>query len=358
MFDYDQSLRAYHDVKVKLPQAIRDKLCEHRSVNRQRLINGMPDSIAVSESSFVPQGSYSVWTTIQETGNAYDIDDGLVLPRDQLQWSENLDYPPNHVKQLVRDAVKDDRFNAEPKILPNCVRVFYAEGHHVDIATYRTYESGGGTIKEIASDFEWKASDPRRITVWFEDTVKTLNAAEAGAGTQMRRMVRLLKRFAKSRGDSWDMPGGLKLTMLAVESYSPLERDDEAFRSMLQKMSTRLAEDLVVVNFADTEEPKAELTRTESDTNMVLLRDKTEEALKQLEVLDAGDCSPEDATAAWDWLFQSEGFLQAYEKDSAKAVEVFEKVVLINAGVASTDAGLHIGQNGMRNREHRFYGEE
>ena len=67
---------------------------------------------------------------------------------------------------------------------------------------------------------------------------------------------------------------------------------------------------------------------------------------------------PEDATAAWDWLFQSEGFLQAYEKDSAKAVEVFEKVVLINAGVASTDAGLHIGQNGMRNREHRFYGEE
>lgn len=357
MFDHDEQFRAYHDVKVNLPQAIRDKLVKHRGTNQNRLIANMPDGITVNASSFVPQGSYAVWTTIQEAGKAYDIDDGLVIPRDQLQSSGGLDYSSTYVKGLVRDAVRDARFNKEPEILPNCVRVFYEEGHHVDIATYRTYQDGDDSIKEIASETGWKTSDPRRITVWFHDTVVSMNVATPGAGSQLRRLVRMLKRFAKSRGDDWDMPNGLKLTMLAVECYSHKDRDDEAFRSLLQSLSTRLMTDLVVLNLADPGEPKPQLTKTSWDANMMLLRDKTVEALQQLEVLDGKSCTSGDAAVAWDWVFQSDGFLQAFEKDPAKAVEVFEKAVLAEAGLASTDSAMRIGTTGVVNKGHRFYGD-
>ncbi|OPZ35302.1 MAG: hypothetical protein BWY99_02296 [Synergistetes bacterium ADurb.BinA166] len=258
---------------------------------------------------------------------------------------------------MVRDAVKDARFNKEPEILPNCVRVFYGEGHHVDIATFRTYQEGDEIIKEIASDTGWKASDPRRITVWFHDTIVSLNAGTPGAGSQLRRLVRMLKRFAKSRGDDWDMPNGLKLTMLAVECHTPHDRDDEAFRSLLQSMSTRLMTDLTVLDLSDPGEAKVQLTKTSWDSNMMLLRDKTAEALGQLEVLDLRSCTSGDAAVAWDWVFQSDGFIQAFEKDAANAVEVFEKAVLAEAGLASTDSAMRIGTAGVANKEHRFYGD-
>lgn len=358
MFDYGKQLAEYHDVAVNLPEAIRQKLRDHRKANQDRIIANMPSDISVSRSSFVAQGSYAMKTTIQEENNAYDIDDGLRLRRDELKWAGTLDYPPSHVKSIVRDAVRHSGFNTEPEILPNCVRVYYAEGHHVDIAVYRVYDEEGETVKEVANEGGWTPSDPQRINSWFNGLIENLNAKPNASGTQLRRLIRLLKRFSKSRGKAWDMPSGLKLTMLAVEAYAYAQRDDEAFYSMLQSISDRLATNLIVYNLAGDSDPQPELTRTAMDGNMIVLRDKIAEAVQQLDVVTTAGCTAADAATAWDWVFQSEGFFDAFEKDAARAVDVFEKTALVKAHIALTDATMRIGTVGTPNKEHKFYGEE
>jgi hypothetical protein len=37
---------------------------------------------------------------------------------------------------MVRDAVDDDKFKKPPEVRPNCVRVFYEAGYHVDLPVY------------------------------------------------------------------------------------------------------------------------------------------------------------------------------------------------------------------------------
>lgn len=357
LFDFNSQIQAYHNTMVNLPQAVRDKLRGHRKANQDRLISGLPSGVTANRSSFIKQGSYAMQTTIQEAGKAYDIDDGLVLRKEELKSITGMDPLPISVKEMVKDTLTDARFNEEPKILPNCVRVLYAEGYHVDIPVYRTYVEDDETIQEIASDSGWKPSDPQRITSWFLSLVVDLNAKKSGAGSQLRRLIKLLKRFAKSRGGDWDMPSGLKLTMLAAECHKHYDRDDEAFHCLMKSIHTRLEDNLAVCNLADTGDPKDELTRTAWDTNMVLLRAKLEEALQQLTVVDAAKCTATDAAAAWEWVFQSDGFLTAYDSSPAKTVEIFEKAALLKAGVGLTDGSMRIGQSGVPNKEHRFYGE-
>jgi hypothetical protein len=90
----------------------------------------------------------------------YDIDDGLVLWRDDLVDDSGVELTAQQVKEKVRDALKDDRFSRQPKICSNCVRVFYAdedeEKHHVDFPVYRRYfEANGNKVRELASENGW-----------------------------------------------------------------------------------------------------------------------------------------------------------------------------------------------------------
>lgn len=179
----------------------------------------------------------------------------------------------------------------------------------------------------------------------------------------MRVMTRLMKRFARSRGEDWDMPNGLKLTML-VEECAPsyYERNDEAFYWLLSNLKTRLATNLEVENRAQTKMPKDKLTKSTSDANMVELRKRIGEALDKLLVLHGPDCTEKQAREAWDWVFQSDGYFEAYDKDSAKAHALFSKAALVRAGIASTNhSGVIVPAlvgAGVPNLAHRFYGDD
>lgn len=359
MYDYDTPIRDFHNVKVNLPNAIREKLRKHRKANQDRLIRNIPKGISVNQSSFIKQGSYAIWTSIQEQDNAYDIDDGVAFYRQDLADDDGIDMTPEDAKEMVRKALVDDRFDKKPEIKHNCVRVFYAEGHHVDIPVYRRYTDASETeIQEIAGEAGWKTSDPQQINVWFLERVEELNGQQEDAGGQLRRMIRLFKRFARSRGEKWDMPSGIKLTMLATECFRPDDRDDEAFYNMMSALRSRLLLSLVVENLADQSRPREQLTKTSADPNMIVLRDKTAEALVQLTVLHIPGCTNEKARKAWDWVFQSEGFFDAYDKDAKKAVALFEKEALIRAGVAATNTAVRIGLTGVSNLPHKWYGEK
>ena len=135
------------------------------------------------------------------------------------------------------------------------------------------------------------------------------------------------------------------------------------FRSwLLSKLKTRLATSLEVENRAQTKTPRDKLTKSASDANMVELRTRVGEALDKLLVLHRSDCTKEQAREAWDWVFQSDDFFEAYDKDSAKAHALFSKAALVNAGLASTNrAGVIVPAlvgAGVPNLAHKFYGDD
>jgi hypothetical protein len=364
MFDYDEQIQAYEADCVNLPQAVKDKLRDQREANRNRLKRNRPEDIRLNDDHFIPQGSMAIVTTVQEENNAYDIDDGVWFHKDDLKKKVGTAFTARETQEMVRDALKDPNFNKQPELHNNCVRVFYAEGHHVDIPCYRKLDADTDKEQqELASATGFVVSDPTEINRWFLDRVESLNKQRDGAGSQLRVMTRLIKRFARSRGEDWDMPNGLKLTML-VEECAPsyYERDDEAFYWVLSKLKTRLATSLEVENRAQTKTPKDKLTKSTNDANMIELRTRVGEALDKLLILHHPNCTQKQAREAWDWVFQSKGYFEAYDKDNTKTRALFSKAALVNAGLASTNGSGVIVRAalgaGATNLAHKFYGDD
>lgn len=313
--DYHRQIQAYEAEKVNLSDAVRDDLYAKREANRNRLKANLPERVKIR--SFIAQGSMAIRTTVQEKDCDYDIDDGVSFLAESLKGEilGILDMSASEVQEMVRDALKDDKFNKQPEIIGNCVRVFYAEGYHVDVPSFRVHNADTkDESQELAGENGWRASDPTEINIWFEKRVQELNSIQEGAGSQFRRMIRLLKRFARSRGDKWDMPNGLKLTMLADECFErSADRDDKAFFFLLQKMANRLQKSLVVFNRAQSKTPQDRLTKSDSDSNMVELRKRVTEALEKLAITWSPNADKKTNREAWDWVFQTEGFFEAFD---------------------------------------------
>lgn len=326
MYNYHDQIVAYEAEKVNLPDSVREDLYAKRKANRERLKKNRPENIRVNDNHFIPQGSMAIRTTVQEEDNDYDIDDGVWFYKEDLVKKVGfftVEMTALEVQEMVRDALKDSRFNKQPEVHSNCVRVFYNEGYHVDIPCYRLVDEGKSTERQelAAAGNQWVSSDPTEINVWFGDTVEMLNKGEAEAGSQLRRMVRLAKRFARSRGSKWDMPNGLKLTMLVEECFrAETGRDDTAFYQLLKKLGARLWQSLAVYNRAQKKYPQDKLTKTDYDANMIELRTRVDEALKELVVLESDKCTKKAARTAWDWVFQTDGFFRSYDDEHEAAV--------------------------------------
>jgi hypothetical protein len=126
--DYHRQIQAYEAEKVNLSDAVRDDLYAKREANRNRLKANLPERVKIR--SFIAQGSMAIRTTVQEKDCDYDIDDGVSFLAESLKGEilGILDMSASEVQEMVRDALKDDKFNKQPEIIGNCVRVFYAEG--------------------------------------------------------------------------------------------------------------------------------------------------------------------------------------------------------------------------------------
>src|ERR1700733_13283952 len=204
---YHAAIQAYEAAKVNLSDAVRDDLYKKREANRSRLKANLPERVKIKD--FVAQGSMAIRTTVQEEARDYDIDDGISFYAETLKGPilGIFDMDSDEVREMVCDALKDDKFNKKPEIFGNCVRVYYSEGYHVDVPSFRVIDADtSDEHQELAGKDGWKASDPTEINRWFEDRVQKLNRIQDDAGGQFRRMIRLLKRFARSRGKQWNMP--------------------------------------------------------------------------------------------------------------------------------------------------------
>lgn len=333
MFDYSRQLDAFRQSKVRLSSTFKETLVSHRNANRKRLISRLPDFIKgvdIGESNFKPQGSVAMGTVIQTkfVDQEYDIDDGLVIPRSQLKNDDGTEMTSADARAAAKSALEDTRFKRQPKLHPNCVRVFYAdedpENHHVDVAIYRRWSTEeGNAVRELANETNWILSDPTQVNSWFEALVEERNKEVTGWGTQLRHLIHLLKRYCRSR-KAWidELPNGMKLSMLVAECQADYSaRTDVAFRNLIANLVQRLRITKVIENLAHPELPK--LTRTDADANVVALLEKALEALEQLESLDEPSNGKEEATRkVWEWIFQSDGFFSDY--DASAKVEKSE----------------------------------
>lgn len=328
MYDYSKQIEAFRDKKVRLTESMKKMLRKHRKTNRDKLKSNLSKilpKVTITDASFSPQGSFQMETIIQTKfeEQEYDVDDGILIKRSQLTDNSGNDLSSDEVLEAIKKSLEDQRFNKQPVICSNCVRVFYADTdekkHHIDFPAYRTWKEGEEQMREIANEDDWIESDPGQVASWFADCVSNRQSQKEGYGTQLRRLIQLTKRFCKSREDWLDaLPNGMKLTMLVEECHDEyIERIDLAFRTLFENLESRLDESLEIDNRAHPDRPK--LTRTKADQNVKELKTRIREALDKLDTLDLPDNNNQDAARkVWDWIFQTDGFFDAVDGVEAK----------------------------------------
>jgi len=289
-YDANKHLTAFHDDRVFVNDEMLGLARQRRDANRTRLNKGLEAQGDPKPDEFVQQGSYAMSTMVQSEVEDSDIDDGAVFSREALKGPKGGDKSSADAKELVRKALASkDEFKQPPDVRGNCVRVYYNDGFHVDIPVYRTYDQDGTTKKELASSGDWKVSAPEDITNWFNGQV-TAKSPDTTKGRQMRRVVRLLKYWCKSRS-TWNMPSGFVLSVLTDEAYlypGHADRDDRALLAVMRAIRNRLQMQGVVVK--RPVEPREEITSDRTYGKVRNLRDELANAIDELSKIERADC--------------------------------------------------------------------
>lgn len=314
MFDCNDDLVGFHNDEVTLREKERQAMRERRDANRTRLEKHLDDNEKPPVEMFIKQGSYAMRTMVQDPENDYDIDDGVYFTQASLRNSGGTDMAPLAARQLVCTALKDDRFNRQPEVRKNCVRIFYNEGYHVDVPVYRIRESDGEY--ELACGDSWVVSRAADVEEWFDDE-NTSQSPDEDNGRQLRRVTRLVKKFSRSR-NNWKskIAAGFTITKLVVDHYAAdAERDDIALQKTMRAIHNRLEVSLEVEHPVT---PGSMLTEGSNDSKTKFLREQLGDALKELEILDTLTCTRKKALTAWDNVFNTDYFAS---REATKALE-------------------------------------
>jgi len=320
MFDCADDILAHHDDKVTLPQSERTEMRSRRDANRDRLKRGLAVAGKPAPREFVSQGSYAMKTMTRHQAKDYDIDDGAYFDKEALVGDRGAAMSALQARQMVRDALDDGSFKTPPEARKNCVRVYYEAGYHVDVPVYRRITTSNAwgaesTVHELASS-DWKRSDARDVTAWFE-AENNRHSPDTDNGRQLRRQVRQIKKFARSR-DSWkgQMLSGFGITKLVTECFrGSVTREDIALYETMKAIRNRLASNLVV---AHPVTPNEAITNGADDPRARFLRDRLTEALDSLTPLLSTDCNRKTALKCWDKVFVTT-FFSEREDAGAKA---------------------------------------
>jgi len=315
MFNCADEVLRYHDKKVTLPTPEQTEMRQRRNANRDRLKKGLKDAGKAQPLEFRSQGSYAMKTMVQHPDKDYDIDDGVYFDKAVLVGARGAELSALQARQLVRGAIDDGSFKTAPEVRNNCVRVYYEAGFHVDLPVYRRVEQAGlfstTHYYELASA-DWKRSDARKVKDWF-DSENVSKSPNEDNGGQLRRVVRLIKKFSKSRS-SWEKQilSGFGITVLAAECYSADRvREDVALYNTMKAMRDRLNWNLVV---SHPTTPGETITSSSDDARARFLRDRLSEGLETLKSLSEYGCTREQALKAWDRLFGTKFFIEQTEK--------------------------------------------
>lgn len=299
----------FHRENVTLSNKQQGEMRTHRDAGRTRLENGLNEAEKPQPKEIQSQGSYQMRTMVQDDDSDYDIDDGAYFASDDLKDNAGVALTPLAARQQVCDAlIWDGRLKREATVKRNCVRQIYAAGYHIDIPVYRivtTKDENGEAVEyfELASGDEWTRSDARAVTRWFNGLVGELNVGESD-GSQMRRVTKLTKKFARRSDWKNKTTSGICLTKLVVDHFQcSADRDDKALRETWNAIDKKLQKSTEI----DHPVLDSKLALSHDDA-VTFFRDCLSDALKTLEVLDKSDCTRKQAREAWDDVFDTEFF--------------------------------------------------
>ena len=344
MFDCAKDIRAYHQQEVTLPQTEQDSMRDRRNSNRRRLRSGLQKADKPEPIKFVTQGSYAMKTMVRDPDNDYDIDDGVYFRKEDLVGARGAEMTSLQARQMVRDAVDDGKFEKAPEVRPNCVRVFYKAGYHVDLPVYRQVVTstifGEEEIHyELAASSGWKRSDARDVTEWYEEA-----RSNSANGTLLRQINRCLKKYARSR-KSWrsGILSGFGISVLAVERYRNNKREDRALYDTMVAIRDRLNWNLEV---AHPVTPGEYITDGADDAKARSFRDKLTDAINSLQPLFDTDCTREKALKCWDKVFATTFFSKRFEDEqraSVAAPAVVSSTSLLSSTSTAEGAVSNVG---------------
>lgn len=319
-------MTAYHRDEVTLSLNQQRDMRTRRDAGRTRLENGLATADKPQPREVRSQGSYQMRTMVQDPENDYDIDDGAYFRHGDLKDDDGLHLSPLAARQRVCNALRwDGRFNQEAEVKNNCVRQAYAAGYHIDVPVYRIMVvkdwQGNETERyELASGDAWVVSDARAVTRWFNNKVKELNGNDTELsegqtdGSQLRRVTKLTKKFARRADWKAETTSGITITKLVVDHFvASADRDDTALRETWKKInaalvcSTQVAHPVVEKNLAES-----------GDDQVTHLRACLQAALDMLAVLDKDECTRAQARQAWDDVFDTTFFSDQPDPDATK----------------------------------------
>lgn len=280
---------------VVLSAAEQSNLRDKMEKNIERLESGLAEYNTENKTSYKlvdhkVQGSMAMSTVVQNESNEYDIDVAIIFDKD------NLPEGTTATKNMIVSALKrkTKTFRTEPEALTNAVRIEYADGYHIDFAVYRKYKGYWGNYIYEHCGSEWRHRDPEAISNWFK------KQNDASANDSIRKVVRLLKMFCKSRS-GWSMPGGLIVSVLVDECIQVKDRIDETFYYTIKEIRDRLANHKEVYNPADTS--TSLLLNLKDHQKVKNLHTRLTTHIQKLAVLFESDCTNEKAYAAWKEFF-------------------------------------------------------
>ena len=217
---------------------------------------------------------------------------------------------PKYARRLVRNAVNGKKLSLKCEARKKCVRVHYKNGCYIDMPVYRIVRNKnnnkGNPVSQIAIDNAWKRSDAREVTSWFEKKNRERSRGTPG-GDQMRRMVRLIKKFCKSR-KNWKhkMLGGFAVTVLVAECYQPnAKREDKALYDTMKAIQKRLKKNRAIKNPVTRDQ---RITDDITDEKAQFLLKKLTVAVGDLDLLLNPKCTREKALMCWGRAFGTDFF--------------------------------------------------
>lgn len=318
MFDCSKDIRAYHDQQVTLPGPERDAMRRRRNSNRDRLRGGLDKGGKPKPIQFVAQGSYAMKTMVCDPNNDYDIDDGVYFKKEHLVGPRRAEMTSLQAREMVCNAVgASGGFKHPPEVRNNCVRVNYQAGYHVDLPVYRRVETSTGFSRtfhhELAAGSGWKRSEAKEVARWYESERST-----SGDGQQLRRINRILKKYARSR-PSWrsGILSGFGISVLVIERFRPNVRVDRALYETMVSIRDRLDFSLVI---AHPTTPGDYITNGFDDARARSFRDKLTYAIDSLQPLFWANCTRQQALQCWDKVFATEFFSERYEDEQSSLV--------------------------------------
>ena len=303
MINCSTEIMGFYKKHVRLTKDQVKKLGDYRDANKTRLENGLKKQDLPLPDRHINQGSYAMRTINQHPENDYDIDVGVVFKKTDLVGAQGADKTALDARKMVCEAIQDDKFKKAPEVRNNCVRVYYNEGHHVDMPVYRESENGNGkNLIELAGT-DWTESDPEAVTTWYNQAVIDKSPDETN-GRQMRRVTRLIKFWCKSR-NSWNMPSGLIVSKLVDECYIKVkDRDDESLYETMSSIHSRLVISETVwhpvISGSKISDGK--------ESAVTEFKDRLKTALDNLDDLKNDQCTKENALKAWGKFFSHDYF--------------------------------------------------